>query len=79
MSDTYGAPLSFTNQRYGEEEPYPHIVCYAVEGEQKWEHFTYLSDAEARVTKLRDDPAIRCIIFAETNSYFRRVLEEIVF
>jgi hypothetical protein len=79
MSDAYGAPFSFTNRRYGDEEPYPHIVCFATEDGQMWEHYTYLTDAEARVTKLRDDPTIRCIIFAETNSYFRRVLEEVIF
>lgn len=79
MPDTFGAPHSFPRKRYGEEEPYPHIVCYAIGEERRWEHFTYLTDAEERVTKLRDDPTVRCIIFAETCSYFHRVFEEVIY
>ena len=79
MTDTSGRPMSYERRHYGDEDPYPHIVCYAIDDEQKWEHFTYLTDAEERVTKLRDDPAVRCIVFAETCSSFHRVFEETIY
>lgn len=78
MSDKYGAPRHHKHS-YGREEPQPHIVCYAINEDLKWEHFTYLSDAEAKVAKLRDNPEINCIIFARTLSYFFRSLEEVTY
>jgi hypothetical protein len=79
MADANGRPMSYERRFYGDQSPYPHIVCYTIGDEQKWEHFTYLTDAEALVSVLRDDPKVQCIIFAETCSSFHRVLEETVY